>query len=324
MKRFIKKILFMLPRFLRNGLYIVSNWILHRKMLKKRYKGGSIDDDKTYYIIRPRTDGVEGIMALLLFILKQTWYADKNGYIPVVDMKNYMTQYYQNDEDNAFLYFFKPLNGITVEEAYKHKKVILSSVNVFYTSPKKTDLSFKKEDLLFMRNLFDKYYAFSDEVMALFNEEMKKLSLDRKCLGIYARGTDYVNLKPAGHPRQPLVEQLIEKADELFADNSYQSAFFVSEDKNMYDAMKEKYGDKLKIASFDSFISNYQKDAFISKKYIEQLGKDKKTIGLNYIVKLLILADSDYIICGKTCGSWAALLFAKDMDNTYVFNLGNY
>ena len=324
MKRFIKKILFILPRFLRNWLYIVSNWILHRNMLQKKAKGGTIDDGKTYYIIRPRTDGVEGIMALLLFILKQTWYADKKGYIPVVDMKNYKTQYYQNDNENAFLYFFKPLNGITVEEAYQHKNVILSSVNVFYTSPKKTDLSFKKEDLLFMKALFDKYYVFSEDVNALFNEEMQRLSFKDKYLGIYARGTDYVVLKPAGHPRQPTVEQLMEKADELFANDSYQSAFFVSEDKKMFEAFKEHYQDKLKIASFDAFIDNYQKDGFISKKYISQLGKDKKTIGLNYIVKLLILGSADYVICGKTCGSWAALLFAKDIDNTYVFNLGNY
>ena len=167
MKRLVKKILFILPRFLRNFLYIISNWILHRDMLQKKVKGGEIDDGKTYYVIRTRTDGVEGVMALLLFILKQTWYADKKGFIPVVDMKNYHTQYNENDIDNAFLYFFKPRNGITVEEVYKHKDVILSSVNVFYTSPKKTDLSFKKEDMLFMKSLFDKYLDEFDKIIGL-------------------------------------------------------------------------------------------------------------------------------------------------------------
>ena len=173
MKRLIKKILFILPRFLRNFLYIFSNWILHRDMLQKRIKGGDIDDGNTYYVIRTRTEGVEGIMALLLFILKQTWHADKHGYIPVVDMKHYKTQYNENDIDNAFLYFFKPKNGLTVEEVYKYKNVILSSVNVFYTSPKKTDLSFKKDDLLFMKNLFDKYYDYSDEVIDKLNKELE-------------------------------------------------------------------------------------------------------------------------------------------------------
>ena len=324
MKRLIKKILFILPRFLRNFLYIVSNWILHRDMLQKRVKGGDIDDGHIYYVIRTRTDGVEGIMALLLFILKQTWYADKHGYIPVVDMKNYHTQYNENDVDNAFLYFFKPRNGLTVEEVYKHKNVILSSVNVFYTSPKKTDLSFNDSDLLFMKTLFDKYYDFSDEVVDKLNQELEKLHFSDNWLGVYARGTDYVEFKPAGHPRQPSLEELFNKADEFIDKYQPNNIFFVSEDKKMFDAIKDKYGDLVKIASFDTFISDYKKGEFISKSSISQLGNSKKDIGINYIVKLLILGKCDYIVTGQTCGSWSSVMLSGGFNDKHIFKLGNY
>ena len=323
MKRLIKKLLFILPRFMRNTLYVFYNWFCHRDMLGKKIHGAIKKGKPIYYVIRPRTDCVEGLMALLLYILKQTWYADKKGYIPVVDMKNYKTQYSDNEKENAFLYFFKPKNNVSVEEAYNSENVILSSVNVFYTSPKKTDLSFKDRDISFMRSLFLKYYDFSDEALALFEKERYMINTS-DCIGLLARGTDYSDFKPAGHPVQPSCEQLSNEIDRFMFEHCVNDVFLVSEDKRIFDYLHNKYKESIKTISKDSFIKNYKGDGYISNTYTNQLGTSKKSIGLQYLVKLLILSRCKYIVCGKTCGSWAAFVFSNGFTDKHVFELGMY
>ena len=92
----------------------------------------------------------------------------------------------------------------------------------------------------------------------------------------------------------------------------------------MFNAVKEKYGEMVKIASFDTFITDYKQGEFLSKSAISQLGSSKKEIGINYIVKLLILGKCDYLVTGQTCGSWSSVMLAGDFKECFVFELGNY
>ena len=93
LKNKIKRYLFKLPKPAVDLFYLVYNRIKYPEMTERKTSFGSLNEDKTIYIIRPRTDGVEGLMALFMNVVKHISYAEKRGYIPVVDFKNYSTQY---------------------------------------------------------------------------------------------------------------------------------------------------------------------------------------------------------------------------------------
>ena len=49
-------------------------------------------------------------------------------------------------------------------------------------------------------------------------------------VGVYLRGTDYIDLKPSGHPVQPTVEQAMLVIDEYTRKYNVDSIFLVTED----------------------------------------------------------------------------------------------
>ena len=70
-------------------------------------------------------------MALLFYVIQQIGYAEKNNYIPVVDFKNYKTQYNIADE-NAWECFFEQISNYSLDEVYQSKNVVLSGINAIY------------------------------------------------------------------------------------------------------------------------------------------------------------------------------------------------
>ena len=119
---------------------------------------GSSNEDKTFYVIRPRTNSVEGLMALLFYVMQHIGYAEKNNYIPVVDFKNYEVQYTIQKGEDAWKVFFEQISKYTLNEVYKSKNVILSGLNASYeTYPYLCEKSFDKKDLQEVQKLIKKY-----------------------------------------------------------------------------------------------------------------------------------------------------------------------
>ena len=311
-----------MPRWVKNFLYKIYNRIHYPDMKGKKCHFGDENKDFIVYIIRPRTDGVEGLMALFLHVMKLQSYSDKKGYLSFVDMKNYKTQYFENNE-NSWDYFFESKNNLTIDSAYNSKNVILSDINTFYNAPKYLDMSFKENDLLKTKELFDKNYKFSKEVLELVNKENENIHVE-DCIGLYLRGTDYLKMRPAGHPVQPTVEQAIEVVENYLAKYGNHKIFLVTEDYEIYKELIHKYNNLIVVVSFDSFIHDYKSDKFISKGYTNQLNSYVKQNGLNYMAKLILLSKCKYFIGGKTCGSWASNVFSDGFESKYIFELGLY
>lgn len=182
-------------RFLGYKLKYIYYFIARRDILQKKNCYGKSNSDKIIYIVKPDyQDGVEGLLSLIHKQVIYIDYAKKNGYIPFVDWKNYKTQYYDG-KNNVWNYFFKQPSDIKEEEVYSSKNVYLSGWTLKDVNP----LGLFESEIFFNKNLekmsyelLNKNLYFSDEVLTLVEKEAKALDIDN-CIGVYVRGTDYVN-----------------------------------------------------------------------------------------------------------------------------------
>lgn len=323
-----KTLLYKFPKKWINRFYKVYNLIAYPDMIEERKTYGDLNKNEILYIIRPRTDCIEGLMALFLNVMKNLHYAEVNGYIPIVDFENYKTQYQDtvNGNKNAWEFYFMQPTKYSLQEAYKSSNVILSGLNALVLSSDYIEQSFDEEMMYRSRRLVEKYIRFSPAVYNTVLCESKNWDM-KKTLGLYLRGTDYTKLKPAGHPVQPSFQQAMKKADEIMKKNKLSHVFLVTEDAEIYKEAKKYYGNRLLTVSYDTYISGYTGEKYLGRdeKSVIQLADTPYKRGLNYLVKLIILSQCNSFVGGNTCGSWAACSFnKKGFQDQYVFDLGRY
>lgn len=295
-----------------------------RDILQKKKNFGTMNPTEIVYLIKPDyQDGVEGLLSL---INKQVLYiekAKKNGYIPYVDWKNYKTQYYDG-KNNAWEFFFKQPSNLIESEVYNSRNVYLSGWTFKNINSEKlfeSDIFFDKEIRRKSSDVLHNNLQFNEEVIELVRKENQKLNIE-ECLGVYIRGTDYIKLKPSGEYIQPSIDQMKNKISDFI--NKYDAPIFlVTEDGNIYDALMDEFGEKIRTVSYDTFIREYDGKDVLSKSNV--LEENKKLRGQKYLAKMILLSKCKYLITSITQGSKFsyALNDGKYIDE-YVFNLGLY
>ncbi|MBP3366694.1 MAG: hypothetical protein J6K96_06820 [Treponema sp.] len=283
-------------------------------------------DSNYIYVIRPRTDCVEGLLSLFLGVMKNIVFAHEKNLQFYIDFKRYKTQYSVSDAENAWEYFFKQPS---LQEVNLKKTNYILSGFTFRQLKNKTDLFsecvfYNNEIKNKSKQLIRKYIFFSDLVKERLDKEFAILKYDiTEAIGVYLRGTDYVKLKPSGEPVQPGVEQVSLQIDTFLEKYPNSNIFLVTEDYEIYSFLDEKYKEKLFIKENDTFIHNFSGDNFLSKS--EVLNDDRIERGINYLVKIILLSYCKYFISSITNGSISAYLL-KDGNFTdeYIFNLGHY
>ena len=299
-------------------------FLARRDILQKRLTFGNVNNDKMIYIVKPDyQDGVEGLLSLLYKQILYIDFAKRKGYIPYVDWKNYITQYYDG-KNNVWEYFFKQPSNLTENEVYKSKNVYLSGWTFKTVNPEglfEAEVFSDKRIREKSSELLCEFIHFSDEVLSIFNKEAASLNIS-ECIGVYIRGTDYVKLKPSGEYVQPSVDQMKCKIREF--ENKYNAPIFlVTEDGDIFDELKSEFGDIIRTVSFDTFIRNYEGKDVLSKSDV--LEKDKKLRGQKYLAKMILLAKCKYFVGSMTQGSkFSYILNNGNYLDEYVFDLGLY
>ena len=299
------------------------------KEMSRRCSFGEKHPDRTFYVIRPRADCVEGLMSLFMNVTKHIYFARQNGYEPIVDFAHYKTQYYdpEREGNNAWEDYFTQPTRYTLDEVYQSKHVILSGLEIEWYHPSLFERSFSDDALRALHGEIFSAIRFSEPAERLAGEEQIRLGLDYdRTLAVYLRGTDYVALKPAGHPVQPTAAQAAEVIDSYLEKYDIDRIFLVIEDGGIYEEMKRRYADRLTVVSFDRFVTGYCGKGYLSQdKSVTELSASPYQRGMNYLVKLMILSRCAYFIGGSTMGSWAACLFSEqNFLDKYVFDLGVY
>ena len=295
-----------------------------RDVLQKRISYGGMNPNDIIYLIKPDfQNGVEGLLSLVYRQLLYIAMAQKNGYIPYVDWKNYKTQYYDG-KNNVWEFFFKQPSNLTENEVYKSKNVYLSGWTFKTIDPEglfEAKVFADKRIREKSSKMLCEHINFSAEVLHIVNQEAEKLQIE-KCIGVYIRGTDYVKLKPSGEYVQPSVDQMKCKIREF--ESKYNAPIFlVTEDGDIFDELKSEFGEIIKIVSFDTFIRNYKGKDVLSKSDV--LEKDKKLRGQKYLAKMILLAKCKYFVGSMTQGSkFSYILNNGNYSDEYIFDLGLY
>lgn len=127
-KKFIKKILYKNEY---SPIVNLNDNIQKRKILD--VIGGELNPDKVFYIIR-RYPGT-GLFSNLAYVINHIQIANRMGFVPIVDMKNYPTVYNEKKKIfgtyNSWEYYFEKLNNFDLDEVYKSKNIIMTD-NKFY------------------------------------------------------------------------------------------------------------------------------------------------------------------------------------------------
>ena len=189
-KRKIVKILYKLPFEMRKTIYNIYDYYWYPELREKRVSFGEKNKNKTFYVIRPYTDSNEGLMSLLLNVCRHIIYAEKKGYIPVVDFKNYKTQYKDERETNIWEDYFEPISDYSLDEVYDSKKVILCGLKPTREKIFEPEVRFDREQIEIARRIVKSYIRINERVREKVIEEECNIDT-RNSIGVYLRGTDY-------------------------------------------------------------------------------------------------------------------------------------
>ena len=322
LSRIIKHVAREIPLVYRT-LFFTKSLLTNFDGREQKRSYGSQNANETIYIIRPRTNGIEGLMALLNWVLQHVEYAERKGYIPVVDMINYRTQYWDG-KNNIWELFFTQPSDIRLAEAYRSKKVVLSG----YTYKDNLDSALLGNAIVRDKSirtrysdLFNKYFDLSAECKIILDKELENIPVS-ECIGVFLRGTDYVKLRPVGEPIQPDADAVIDKIEEYRKHLGDIPVFLVTEDDEIYQRFVKRVRN-LYIASFDTFIKEYKGQDYLAFSGV--LPDNKIDLGRKYLAKIKLLSMCRYFIGSIASGSRAALIMNNNnYKSEYIFDIGLY
>lgn len=277
---------------------------------------GSQNPDRTFFVLR--SFGVEsGLLALYQQKMLGVEYAIENGYVPIVDLKNYRCQYSTDDNVNAWDQFFEQPTEIALDEVYKSKNVMIQGTEI----PKTEDSIFSKwENDLFNRKRHEFIHKYAKVSSGIENEAVQYCQKHKHLLGVFLRGTDYVALRPKGHKVQPTCEEMFVKIDEFLKQHSIEHIFLVTEDKSIRDKFEAKYGSLL-LENIGLVFDQYDQSNYLYKSIPENLKNENAKL---YLKKLVILSRCDYLVSSIANGSAFAISYSKGYKDHYVFDKGEY
>ena len=204
-------------------------------------------EGKTIYLIEERGAGV-GFFAEFGVTLIELYFADERGFTPYVRWgRDYL--YYEPDgvdgEQNAFLYFFKPVSEVkdiahachmirTEESHYVQVKAQFGAVSY--------DVSDEYVDA--MARMVKKYIYYNERTKEYLQQEYSALLGDGKVLGVHFRGTDF-RKGYNNHPIPVQIEQEIDKVQELLDSSGYDKIFLATDEKAAVEQFQSAFGDKV-------------------------------------------------------------------------------
>lgn len=324
-KKNIKKIFIF--GFLKNTgiIKILSKWEQWKWREHKKLSWRFLNRGKQIYVIR-RQDSTCGLFSYFITMLGGIAYAEQNGMVPVVDLQNHQNIYLSHKEvgkKNVWEFYFLQPGGVSLKEALKCNNVIMGSGNPTYSYPCLGKSFFENENgiLDYWRGICKKSIRFNKTVENRLQKE-KLIFQGKRILGVLCRGTDYVSMRPKGHPIQPSAEMVMDKVDQTLKKENFDAVYLVTEDWKIVSAFKQKYGSKLLLSKQDYIEYDYDKRNYLAAYYEDK--QDGYNRGLDYLIALLLLIDCNGLITTMTSGSVGVMCLAKDYDFFYVFDLGYY
>lgn len=303
-------------------------WFSVHPFRMKRVSRGGAHKGKRFLVIRRQGFGC-GLFSFVFTHLGWMAWARRNDYIPVIDMRSYRTIYHRKGERgkvNVWDLFFEQPAGYSLEDIERAHDVTI--VNSFAVPPGERNFrpdigdSENVESFIGLgewRTVAREMVRPRPSALDRFRSPELEEALQHGVLGVLARGTDYLALRPKGHPVQPSVGQLLEATESYLRDGHRdERIFLVTEDAAIANAFVERFGDRV-ILSKQQFVD-------YSGGYLYESGEIVGNVarGAAYLKAIVDLSRCKALIAGRTSGTMGAVLLSKGFDFTKVFALGTY
>ncbi len=274
----------------------------------------------SFYIIR-RRDPKVGLFSYFITNLGGIRKAVESGYTPVIDMMTYPNTYLSAEDVNqinAWEYFFEQPCKYTLQNTKFHCKIV-NSGEVEYSLP---SLNSNPQEFLIWKEYANQYIRFSSKALHEIDTAYQQLiPAGKRILGVLCRGSDYINLRPHGHPVQPTVEMMIEKVESALIDWQCEYIYLATEDYDICEKFKEKFGQKVIFQTADKL--HYDHSGYVSD-YMPAATSSKLQQGMTYLVSIGILTRCNAFIAGNTSGTLGVMLLPNQFEHTYIWDLGLY
>jgi hypothetical protein len=295
------------------------------KMILRKNK-----DLPIFYVIRREPPGA-GLFSNVNHVLQGLVEAENRNLIPVVDMKNYWTSYSLSTSihgsENAWEYFFEQPTKYTLDEAYKSQQYILSKGNRIiqshWLSNKNLDFVFDSDKITEINRLLATYVHLNQSTRKSLEKIRLMINFEpSKTLGISLRGTDYIEIEPHGHPRQPGIHQIIEGIEKIYNSKRYNKIFLACEDIGIRKEVV-KYFNGLVYENFRQ--SPYFLEHVVAEYCVSGQDLDKMVNTLGYLIEMWLLSECSSCLASLANGSVISMgLNNLNFKPLEIFRLGNY
>lgn len=324
-------------RYKEDKPFVATKKLLYDYFTRERTKRfGNENPGKTIYIIRGYDYNsrfcvapVHNLLANYFYVISHLFYAREKGWIPVVDQQNYpeynTMDHPVNGTMNAWEYYWIQPGGVSIEEAYKSQRVVLSRRNFL----SQWDLGYDPENY-YNKDLVHEFYDLSKTVSLnhITREyiEGKKalLPLGGKVLGVNVRigGHSERALNRAdGHPVQPEISDLIQTVKARMSEWNMEYVFLASDNEGSIQAFRDEFKDRL-------FVVRRMR-AEAGKEYIwdrEKTMYQKENLfqtSLDYLTEMTLLSSCDALIGSISSGfRYAVMKGINNIKHLEIVNCG--
>lgn len=282
-----------------------------------------------FYVIRKQSQ-VEGHYSLILSFLGHLKLAQDMYCIPVIDMKCYYNELWQDKEkmsiENAWEYFYQQPGGYGVDNIQKSHHIILgNSLDVdYYPSYRRTFDN--QAEIAIWHDVYKKYIHFNDRVAT----EISKISLtlngkDRIMAVSIRRGIEWGhlihNVGFKWHCDVPSCNNILNNVKKLMAEWKCDYIFLTIDDEEGLKLFQNEFSSKLiyiereRLKYFINGIPN--PNAEISN-ILAEIKMEKE---MKYLSEVYMMSNCEFFVGVRSSSSLAALIMrGKPYSKQFIYN----
>lgn len=242
-------------------------------------------------------------------------YAIGEGYKPIINI---------NDVDGSALhdiYFEQPYcnhdnNHDIFECSLTRGNIDISFANMF-----------RKDIARLYMKVYDRYLRINETTARYIKDDYASIINDNmKVLGVLVRGTDYLRLKPAFHPVQPAISDVINECRDVIKKYRYTHIYLATEEEK-YEELFDQEFPNIILTNKRHYIGNkyWSDETSHCYKVSLDIENENKTKGLEYLSSLEILAKCNGLVAGNCGGSqYSYLRNNGKYEYCHIYDLGLY
>jgi hypothetical protein len=162
---------------------------------------------------------------------------------------------------------------------------------------------------------------FKDQLISEMDEYAEAVIGDKKILGVYIRGTDYITTNMYGINKQATVPEMVPVIRNWMDEYSFDGIFLATEDEGILRDMRAEFGSLVKIVAQERFsVEEFKTVKLIAELENEKYAPDEKEehiedMTVNYFYAMYVLSK---------CDSFIASGISNGVDMVKGFNQGNF